>query len=132
MDAHLYCKPVLKTSRDRDALLDAVFRGEPRLFFGSDSAPHPRKAKETGRAASGIYSSPCAIAALVGLFDSEGRLGALEPFLASRGAAFYGLPPPKGVLELERHEWTVPEETDGCVPMFAGRRLAWRTSMKGA
>jgi dihydroorotase len=51
MDPNLYCKPVLKSARDRDALRDAVLRGESRLFFGSDSAPHPRAAKESPRAA---------------------------------------------------------------------------------
>jgi dihydroorotase len=128
LDPHLYCKPVLKPSRDRDALRDAVFRGEPRLFFGSDSAPHPRAAKETGRAASGIYSSPTAVAALAGLFDGAGALGSLEAFLSRRGAAFYGLPPPSGRLELERREWLVPGEMDGAVPMLAGKALAWSAS----
>jgi dihydroorotase len=122
---HLFCKPVLKPARDRDALRDAVFRGEPKIFFGSDSAPHPRAAKEGVSAASGIYSSPSAVAALAGLFDDARALRSLEPFLSVRGSAFYGLPPPAGRLILERREWTVPEEEDGAVPMLAGRSLAW-------
>jgi dihydroorotase len=126
LDPHLYCKPVLKSERDRDALRDAVFRGEGRLFFGSDSAPHPRPAKEGGRAASGIYSSPTALCALAGLFEDAGRLGALEPFVAERGAAFYGLAPPAGRIELERAEWRVPAEADGVVPMLALSALRWR------
>jgi dihydroorotase len=125
MDPHLYCKPLLKSARDRDALREAVFRGEPKLFFGSDSAPHPRAAKECAKAASGVYSSPAAISALAGLFDSEGRLGGLEPFLSGRGSSFYGLPPPSGLLALERREWTVPAELDGAAPMLAGKTLAW-------
>jgi dihydroorotase len=135
MDPHLYCKPVLKTARDRDALRDAVLRGESKLFFGSDSAPHPRAAKEALRAAgngpgtaSGIYSSPCAIAALAGLFDANSALDALEPFLSRRGASFYGLSPSSGRLLLERREWQVPAELDGVVPMLAGKKLAWRVS----
>jgi dihydroorotase len=126
MAPHLYCKPVLKTARDRDALREAVFRGEGKLFFGSDSAPHPRAAKECSRPASGVYSSPCAVAALAALFDGEGRLAELEPFLSRRGSAFYGLPPPAGRLVLERREWTVPEEVEGSVPMLAGCVLPWR------
>ena len=128
MDPHLYCKPVLKSARDRDALHDAVLRGESKLFFGSDSAPHPRPAKEGPHAASGVYSSPCAIAALAGLFEEGGALPALEAFLSRRGAAFYGLPPSSGVLVLERREWTVPAETDGAVPMLAGKALNWSIS----
>jgi len=128
LDPHLYCKPVLKTRADRDALRDAVFSGRPRIFFGSDSAPHPRSAKEGRRAAAGIYSSPSALPALAALFEEAGRLGAgaLTPFVAAEGAAFYGLPPPRGSLELVRKEWTVPEELDGVVPMLAGATLPWR------
>ena len=125
MDPHLYCKPVLKTARDRDALREALFRGEEKLFFGSDSAPHPRSAKEGSRAAAGVYSSPTAVTALAGLFDTAGRIEQLEPFLSARGAAFHGLAPPTGRLALERREWLVPDEMDGAVPMFAGKTLDW-------
>ncbi|MGA2545794.1 MAG: dihydroorotase [Rectinemataceae bacterium] len=128
MDPHLYCKPILKPARERDALREAVLRGEEKLFFGSDSAPHPRAAKETTRAASGIYSSPTAVPALAGLFDSAGRIGELEPFLSRRGAVFYGLPPSAGCFWLERREWLVPDEIDGVVPMLAGKALGWRIS----
>jgi dihydroorotase len=126
LDPHLYCKPLLKTQADRDALRDAVLGGSGRLFFGSDSAPHPRSAKEGRRAAAGVYSSPTAIPALAALFEEAGSLDALARFTSATGAAFYGLPPPAGSLELLREEWDVPEELDGCVPMFAGRLLAWR------
>jgi dihydroorotase len=125
MDASLYCKPVLKTDRDRDALRDAVFRGEERIFFGSDSAPHPRAAKESLVAPSGVYSSPTAIPALAGLFESCGALSALEGFLSRRGAAFYGLPPSKGFLALEKREWTAEAEIDGAPPMLGGKTLRW-------
>jgi Dihydroorotase len=125
LNPHLHCKPSLKGPRDRDALREAVFRGEGKLFFGSDSAPHPRAAKERGRAASGIYSAPCAVEALAGLFDEAGALVALAPFLAARGADFYGLPRPTGLLSLEKKPWTLPAESDGVVPMLAGMKLGW-------
>ena len=128
MDPHLYCKPLLKPARDRDALQSAVLRGEAKLFFGSDSAPHPRAAKEGKRAASGIYSSPTALPALAGLFDAGKALGRLEAFVSRRGAAFYGLGPSRGSLLLERGEWTVPDEVDGIVPLLAGKKLAWKAS----
>jgi dihydroorotase len=126
LNAQLYCKPVLKTARDRDALRDAVFNGDPKLFFGSDSAPHPRAAKEGPHTAAGIYSSPCAVAALAELFDAASALPQLEGFLSRRGAAFYGLPPARGSLVLERRGWTVPDEADGAVPMLAGKNVPWR------
>jgi dihydroorotase len=42
----LFCKPIAKTPRDREALRRAVFSGHPRLFFGSDSAPTPATKKK--------------------------------------------------------------------------------------
>ena len=41
-----YCKPVAKTPSDRRALLEAVVSGDPKFFFGSDSAPHPVTSKQ--------------------------------------------------------------------------------------
>ena len=45
---HLFCKPVVKKEEDRTALVKAVCSGHPRLFYGSDSAPHPIGRKESG------------------------------------------------------------------------------------
>jgi dihydroorotase len=126
LDPHLFCKPVLKGIRDRDALREAVFRGERRIFFGSDSAPHPRAAKEGRRAASGVYSSPCALCVLASMFEDAGALPGLSDFIARNGAEFYRLPPPSGALELERREWILADEMDGAVPMMAGGALRWR------
>jgi dihydroorotase len=126
LNPHLFCKPVIKSATDRKALRNAVFSGSPKFFFGSDSAPHGLAAKESAHAPGGVYSSPTAIPALVGLFESEGALKALEPFIARNGATFYRLPAPHGSLRLLRKAWTVPGEIDGAVPMCAGTELAWR------
>ncbi len=131
MNPHLHCKPVIKSARDREALREAVLRGERKLFFGSDSAPHPRAAKEGGSAASGVYSSPTALCALASLFDEAGRIEALESFVAERGAAFYGIDPPSGRIELEDSPWTVPGEVGGAVPMMAGAEMRWRIAARG-
>lgn len=128
LDPHLYCKPILKSRADRDALREAVLGGHARIFFGSDSAPHPRAAKEGLRAPAGVYSAPSALPALATLFDEAGALPALRDFVAGRGAAFYGLPPPPGRLRLARESWTVPPETDGAVPMLADETLPWRVA----
>lgn len=126
LEAHLFCKPVLKPRSHRDALRAAAFSGQPRLFFGSDSAPHPRAKKESGRAPAGIYSAPTGLPALAGLFAQAGALERLEPFLCARGADFYRLPRPSGRLTLIEEAWTVPAEIDGCVPLLAGQTLAWK------
>lgn len=126
LNPHLFCKPIIKSAADRTALRSAAFAALPRFFFGSDSAPHPRAAKESSSAPGGVYSSPTAIPALAGLFEAEGALGALESFLSGNGARFYRLPPPSGTLRLKREAWKVPGEVDGVVPMCAGAVLAWR------
>jgi dihydroorotase len=128
MNPHLYCKPVLKFVRDRDALRAAVLSGSKKFFFGSDSAPHPREKKECGASASGVYSSPSALPALAGLFDSLGSLDALIPFMTEHGAAFYGLPRVSRTVTLERSPWEVPKLIAGVVPMCAGQMLEWRVA----
>lgn len=122
----LYCKPVLKSERDRDALRQAASSGSPKFFFGSDSAPHPPEAKAAG--AAGCYAAPTALALLAEAFEELGRLDALEGFVSRAGAAFYGLPLNEGLLRLERSPWRVPELMDGAVPLAAGRTLRWRVA----
>lgn len=126
LNPHLFCKPIIKFADDRDALRKAAFSGSPKFFFGSDTAPHPRAAKESGSAPGGIYSAPTALPALAGLFERSNALPALERFVAGFGAGFYGLEPPRGTLRLRREAWRVPEEIDGAVPMCAGTILDWR------
>lgn len=125
LNPHLFCKPILKSADDRAALRQAAFSASPKFFFGSDSAPHPRAAKEGSSAPGGVYSAPTAIPALAGLFESEGCLDALPSFVAGNGARFYRLPPPTGSIRLQREAWKVPGEIDGVVPMCAGAVLAW-------
>lgn len=43
---HLFCKPIAKRPEDRDALLKVALDAHPKVMFGSDSAPHPKHAKE--------------------------------------------------------------------------------------
>ena len=126
LNPHLFCKPIIKSAADRAALRKAAFSASQRFFFGSDSAPHPRAAKESPSAPGGVYSAPTAIPALAGLFEAEGALEALESFVAGNGARFYHLAPPSSSLRLLRQTWKVPGEMDGVVPMCAGADLAWR------
>ncbi len=125
LDSAYFCKPVLKHESDRLALLEAA-AGSPRFFFGSDSAPHPRGAKENGLAAAGSYSAPAALALLAQVFDQAGLLSRLERFCSESGALFYGLPLNTGTARFHRESWTVPGEIDGVVPLAAGRILGWQ------
>ena len=127
---HHYCLPVLKRERHRAALVDAATGGERRFFLGTDSAPHPRHAKETACGCAGLYTAHAGIELYAEVFDSAGALGALEAFASRNGAAFYGLEPNRGTITLRRESWPVREEMpmggDVLVPFRAGDRVAWR------
>ena len=54
---HHYCLPVLKREPHRRALLKAATSGSPKFFLGTDSAPHPRSAKESHCGSAGVYTA---------------------------------------------------------------------------
>ncbi|MFW6323305.1 MAG: dihydroorotase, partial [Guyparkeria sp.] len=44
---HYYCLPILKRESHREALLEAAVDPSGKFFMGTDSAPHPKGAKES-------------------------------------------------------------------------------------
>ncbi|CDM25796.1 Dihydroorotase [Castellaniella defragrans 65Phen] len=129
---HWYCLPILKRETHRQALLAAATSGNPRFFLGTDSAPHPRGAKEQDCGCAGCYTARHAMALYAAAFESVGRLDRLEAFASLHGPAFYGLAPNAGTLTLERVADPVPRDLplgdDVVVPLAAGESLAWRVS----
>jgi dihydroorotase len=125
---HNYCKPPAKTPDDRAALREVVAEGNPKFFFGSDSAPHPVAAKQTRGAAAGVFTSPYVMAYLADAFERFGCLGNLESFTSTFGCAFYGVDPLDEEVTLVRAPWQVPEEIVGVVPFRAGRTLSWQVA----
>jgi dihydroorotase len=127
---HHYCAPVLKAEGERVALLDALVRGSPRLFLGTDSAPHARSAKEAACGCAGIFSAHAGIELYAEVFAAAGALEKLEAFAAINGADFYGLPRNGGTITLVPEPWEVPARypfgTEELVPLRAGERVAWR------
>lgn len=127
---HFYCLPILKTEDDRQALVAAATSGCPRIFLGTDSAPHAVGTKESGCGCAGCYSSHAAIELYAEAFEQAGALDKLEAFASRHGAAFYGLPPAADTVTLDRTPWTVPERVPFgdtvVVPFRAGATLAWR------
>jgi dihydroorotase len=125
---HNYCLPVAKRPEDRAALRDAATSGHPRVFFGSDSAPHERAAKESACGCAGCFTAPVALPTLAEVFEDAGELHRLEDFAGRRGAAFYGLDWPRAgrSVTLRREPWTVPAEVAGLVPWRAGETPRWR------
>ncbi len=127
---HHFCLPVLKAERHRVALLAGVASGNPRLFLGTDSAPHGRRAKEIACGCAGIFSAHAGIELYAEAFESAGALERLEGFAAFHGADFYRLPRNTGTITLVKEPWQVPASfpfgVDELVPLRAGEGIGWR------
>jgi dihydroorotase len=123
---HAYCLPVAKREKHRLAVRKAATSGSPKFFLGTDSAPHPREAKESACGCAGIFNAPFALESYATVFDEEGALGRFEAFASLNGPRFYGLPVNEDSVTLKRAEVQVPEEIDGVVPFHAGETLSWR------
>ena len=112
-DPFCFCKPVAKTPADRDALLRAAVSGNPKIFFGSDSAPHPAASKRGGdKVAAGVFTQPYTTQVVIDAFDQACQNGVLkeeditpeivEGFMSKFGRAFYGLEEQKEFITLEK------------------------------
>ena len=130
---HMYCLPVAKRRRHKDALRETVTTGDPKFFLGTDSAPHARHAKESACGCAGIFSAPAALESYAETFEELGCLDKLEGFASEHGPRFYGLPLNAGTLTLERTGLDVPAAIDpdgeDVTPFHAGERLNWRLTI---
>lgn len=125
---HNFCKPIVKTPRDREALLRAATGGNPKFFLGTDSAPHPTLEKHSDRIPAGVFSSPVAMPLLASVFEERGALARLEDFTSRFGAEFYGLPLNKERIVLTKALWEVPNQIGDFAPFLSGTTLPWRIS----
>ena len=126
---HAYCLPVAKREKHRKAVRRAATSGSAKFFLGTDSAPHGRKAKESGCGCAGIFNAPYALEAYATVFEEEAALDKLEAFASENGPNFYGIPLNDGTVTLERKAADVPDwlgmgEIE-LVPFLAGRELGW-------
>ena len=130
MRPHHYCLPVLKREEHREALVEAAISGNPKFFLGTDSAPHPRSAKEAACGCAGIYTAHAAIELYATAFEEAGALDKLEAFASRFGAQFYALPLNRDKITLMREEWTVPSRLsigdEELVPLRAGETIPWK------
>jgi dihydroorotase len=126
---HHYCLPLIKRETHRQALVEIATSGHPRFFLGTDSAPHPRGAKESACGCAGIYTARDAMGLYAEVFDGANALDKLEAFASFYGADFYGLPRNTHSLTLTRTSREVPATLDfggvEGVPFRAGQRVAW-------
>jgi dihydroorotase len=132
LQPHWYCLPVLKGEEHRQALVQAATSGHPRVFLGTDSAPHAAHLKEHAGGHAGCYTALTALELYAEVFDAAGALHRLEGFASHHGADFYGLPRNTGTVTLKREAWAVPAAVPfgqaELKPLRAGERLAWRLS----
>lgn len=130
MRPHAYCLPVAKREQHRLALRKAATSGNPKFFLGTDSAPHPRHAKESACGCAGIFNAPYALESYLAVFEEEGALEHFEGFASLHGPAFYGLPANEESITLERVPHQVPDMLraagEDIVPFHAGETLGWR------
>eukprot|EP00038_Savillea_parva_P027059 m.57434 g.57434 ORF g.57434 m.57434 type:complete len:342 (+) comp7753_c0_seq1:111-1136(+) len=130
---HMYCLPVLKHESDRQALLGAIKSGSPKFFMGTDSAPHPRHAKESSCGCAGVYTAHAALEFYAMAFEEAGCLDKLEAFTSKYGAEFYGLPKNTRRVRLEKEEWTVPATYPfgdaEVVPLLCGQTMKWKAHL---
>jgi dihydroorotase len=127
---HLYCLPIAKREKHRQALRRAATSGNPCFFLGTDSAPHTVAAKETACGCAGIFTAPCALEIYAEVFEEEDALDRLEGFAALNGAGFYRVPVNDTRVSLRREPYPVPEHIGGSenavIPFRAGETLRWR------
>jgi dihydroorotase len=130
MRPHNYCLPVLKRESHREVLMEVATSGNKKFFLGTDSAPHPKGAKESACGCAGIYSAHAAIELYAEAFEQVGALDKLEGFASHHGPDFYGLPRNSDTITLERQEWEVPASypfgDEVVVPFRAGEKIGWR------
>lgn len=126
---HFWCLPILKREEHREAVFEAATSGSKRFFLGTDSAPHPRGAKESACGCAGIFSAPVALPLYAHAFEAADALGRLDAFAGQNGPIFYRLQPNSETVTLVKEPWTVPESykfgDSVVVPMWAGERLDW-------
>lgn len=133
---HNWCRPPMKTADDREALRDAAMSGNPKIFFGSDFAPHPPSNKGAENPSAGVANCLATLPLLVTLFEQYDRLGQLDAFASGNAAKFYGIELRDEWIILERRPFTVPASipllgTDGVrpedriIPWLAGKEFPW-------
>jgi dihydroorotase len=129
LQPHLFCKPIAKRYEDRDALQAIALSGNSKIMFGSDSAPHPKHAKEACGCAAGVFTSPIALQVLVELFEKNDCLDNLQKFVSNNACEIYEMEAREKNVTLEKRDFVVPSSYDAhgetVVPMYSGETLAW-------
>jgi dihydroorotase len=126
LQPHLFCKPIAKRPEDREALLKVALEAHPKVMFGSDSAPHPREAKEACGCAAGVFTAPIALQLLAELFETKNSsVEKLQAFISGNAQTIYDINPIQKLVTLEKTPFKVPSDYNGVVPMYANEEIAY-------
>ena len=122
LNPHYFCKPIIKTPKDRKLIQEFVKKSHPKIMFGSDSAPHTIKNKLKG--AAGVFSAPVILPSLVEFFEED--IDSLEKFVSKNAINNFNLNIPKKEVKLVKEDYKVENIIKDIKPMFAGRKLKYR------
>ncbi len=100
MRPDLYCKPIINSADDRDALIGAATSGHASFLLGTDSAPHPTTAKYGPKAKAGVFNAAYGLEVVADVFAAADSLHNLAAFVSGNGCAVYGVDVPQHELEL--------------------------------
>ena len=131
LNPHYFCKPILKTPKDKEALLNLAINAHPKVSFGSDSAPHLGNAKLKG--AAGIFSAPILLPKLCEIFEAHNVLENLQKFISDNAFKIYNLDSaqiPQKEIILNRIPYTLPSEIrvndESIKILFGGESAKWK------
>ena len=103
-DPDLFCKPIINSETDRQAIVSAATSGNPSFFLGTDSAPHPSSEKYGEEAKAGIFNAAYGLEVVAEIFAKENKIENFPAFVAENGAAFYGYQPSSDRLLLTKKQ----------------------------
>ena len=131
LNPHYFCKPILKTPKDRDALLSLAISGDKKVSFGSDSAPHLESNKLKQNGAAGIFSAPILLPRLCEIFEKNNKLENLQKFISDNAREIYDLQNiPNKTITLIKEKYKVQNSIlvgdDRIIPLLAGEVIGWK------
>ncbi|WP_394966435.1 dihydroorotase [uncultured Helicobacter sp.] len=133
MHPDLFCKPMIKTPKDRDSLLACALSAHPKVSFGSDSAPHLQSKKYSASAPGGIFSAPIALSMLASVFAYHNKLENLQAFVSDNAYKNYELDSVLGdthkVIKFCAQSWEIPQsiacENSAISVLFGGKQCVF-------
>lgn len=130
---HLYCLPILKKNNDKQALRNLVKSCHPRVFLGTDSAPHTQNNKENSCGCAGVFSAVNALEFYMEVFEELDICDKFEDFAVNNAAKFHGLETSNLLITLIKSGNFVPKRLTSSasierhiIPLMSDKIIKWR------